>query len=134
MDDVWKQAELHATMPARIGLLRDICRALTAKDVDIRSIEAYDNDSVSEFYLITSDDWAAESVLREMGADVAPSDVVCAELENRPGALLDMAAAIADAGINIWQMRSTSTPENETALVVFHVENPTALVAMLRKV
>jgi hypothetical protein len=134
MDNVWKQAELHATMPTRIGLLRDICRALAAKDVDIRSIEAYDNDSVGEFYLITSDDWAAEKILRELGADVAPTDVVCAELENRPGALLDLATAIADADINIWQMRSISTSDSEKALVVFHVENPVALVAMLRAV
>ncbi len=133
MENVWKQSELLATMPTRVGLLRDVCRALSDKKVDIRSVEAYDNDANGEFYLITSDDWAAESVLREMGADVVLSDVVCAELENRPGALLDLASAIADANINIWQMRSTSTPDSKTALVVFHVENPAALVAMLRE-
>ena len=67
MENVWKQSELLATMPTRVGLLRDICRALSDKRVDIRSIEAYDNDANGEFYLITSDDWAAESVLREWG-------------------------------------------------------------------
>ena len=133
MENVWKQTELLATMPTRVGLLRDVCKALTDKGVDIRSIEAYDNGDNGEFYLITSDDWVAEQVLREMGADVACSDVVCAQLENRAGALLDLAAAIADAGINIWQMRSTSTPDNASALVVFRVENPAALVSMLHE-
>jgi hypothetical protein len=115
-----------------VGLLRDVCRVLNSEGIDIRSIEAYDNGDRGEFYLITSDDDLATSKLAEMEADVASAEVVCAELENRPGALLTLAESIADAGINIWQMRSTSTSANETALVVFRVEDPGALVEMLR--
>jgi hypothetical protein len=132
MRSVWKQAELHACMPTRIGLLRDVCSVLDAQGIDIRSIEAYDNDAVGEFYLITSDDELAAEKLGVMGADVASADVVCAELENRPGALLDLAATIAEAGINIWQMRATSAAGNTSALAVFRVEDPGALVEALR--
>jgi hypothetical protein len=131
MPSVWKQIELVASMPSRVGLLRDICRVLNAEGIDIRSIEAYDNDDRGEFYLITSDDEVASAKLAEMGADIASSEVVCAELENHPGALLELAEAIGDAGFNIWQMRCTNMPSNETALVVFRVEDPGALVAVL---
>jgi len=129
--NVWQQAELVASMPTRVGLLRDVCAALKLADIDIRSIEAYDNDDRGEFYLITSDDESAEAELTKMGGDVASADVVCAELANHPGALLELSQAIADAGINIWQMRCTSVATNETALVVFRVEDPSALVEML---
>lgn len=132
MENVWKQAELLASMPTRVGLLRDVCKALDAEGIDIRSIEAYDNDDTGEFYLITNNDDLAAAKLAEMGADVASTDVVCAELENAPGALLCLASAIADAGINIWQMRATSTVGNETALAVFRVEDPSSLVTVLK--
>jgi hypothetical protein len=131
MRNVWKQVELIASMPRRVGLLRDVCRVLNSEGIDIRSIEAYDNGDRGEFYLITSDDDLATSKLAEMEADIASAEVVCAELDNRPGALLALAEAIADAGINIWQMRCTSTATNDTALVVFRVEDPDALVNML---
>jgi hypothetical protein len=134
MENVWKQTELLASMPTRVGLLRDVCKVLEAGGIDIRSIEAYDNDDSGEFYLITSDDGPATEKLTEMGADVASAEVVCAELENRPGALLHLASAIADAGINIWQMRATSAAGNETALMVFRVEDPTELVALLEQI
>jgi len=132
MENVWKQTELLASMPTRVGLLRDVCAALDAEGIDIRSIEAYDNEDTGEFYLITSHGDLAATKLAEMGADVASTDVVCAELDNEPGALLALAGAIADAGINIWQMRATSTVGNETALVVFRVEDPSSLVAVLK--
>ena len=134
MENVWKQAELLASMPTRVGLLRDVCSVLSSEEIDIRSIEAYDNDSSGEFYLITSNDALAAERLAEMGADIGSNEVVCAELENHPGALLDLATAIADAGINIWQMRATSAPGNETTLVVFRVEDPGVLAEMLRRV
>ena len=132
MHNVWQQVELIASMPTRVGLLRDVCRALESEGIDIRSVEAYDNQDRGEFYLITSDDELAATKLAEMGADVGSNDVVCAELQNSPGALLALSGAIADAGINIWQMRSTSTSQSESALVVFRVEDPGALVEMLR--
>ena len=134
MENVWKQAELLASMPTRVGLLRDVCRVLSSEGIDMRSIEAYDNDATGEFYLITSNDEAAAKRLTEMGADIGSNEVVCAELKNHPGALLELATAIADNGINIWQMRATSAPGNETALVVFRVEDPAALVGMLREI
>lgn len=132
MRNVWMQAELHASMPTRVGLLRDVCRVLSYKGVDIRSVEAYDNVDNGEFFLITSDDALTESALVEMGADVASSEVVCAEIDNHPGSLLDLAAEVADAGMNIWQIRSTSTVDSETALVIFRVEDPVAFVDVLR--
>ena len=134
MENVWKQAELLASMPTRVGLLRDVCRVLSSEGIDMRSIEAYDNDGTGEFYLITSNDEAAAKRLTEMGADIGSNEVVCAELKNNPGALLELATAIADNGINIGQMRATSAPGNETALVVFRVEDPAALVGMLREI
>lgn len=133
MERVWEQAELVATMPTRVGLLRDVCKALNEHGIDIRSIEAYDNDDSGEFYLITSDDDLAASALSQIGADVGSVGVVCVELENRPGALQDLATKIADAGMNIWQMRATGTPSSDTALVVFRVDDPQALAAMLQE-
>lgn len=134
MENVWKQAELLASMPTRVGLLRDVCSVLSSEGINIRSIEAYDHDASGEFYLITSNDALAAERLAEMGADIGSNEVVCAELENDPGALLDLATAIAEAGINIWQMRATSASGNERALVVFRVEDPGALAEMLRHV
>ena len=132
MESVWKQLELIASMPTRVGLLRDVCDLLGAEGIDIRSIEAYDRDRTGEFYLVTSDDDLTAAKLAEMGADVASADVVCAEMENKPGALHELAARIADAGINIWQIRATSTPGNDMALAIFRVEDPDGLVELLR--
>jgi hypothetical protein len=114
--------ELFCSMPTRVGALADVTGALASAGVNIEAIGAYDKDGRGEFMMIVSDNAAGAEALRALGADVAEKSVVTLEVENRPGALAEAAAVIAEAGINVGWVYAT-TGEGTTTIVLRTADN-----------
>ena len=93
--------ELVASLPAKTGLIADVTAAIRAAGVNVRAISAYESDGVGHFLLVTDDNVKAAVALELMGAKPYEKQIVLADIDNRPGALEEVARMLADADINL---------------------------------
>lgn len=114
-------SQIAATIPARIGLLADVCEALREASVNVTSISAYERDGIGKFLLVTSNNAEAMKALSRLNADFVEKPVLEVELPNEPGALEEAARTMAEAGINVEYCYGTVS--GGTALVVFRTSD-----------
>ena len=117
MAQVRRAKQLVATMPTRVGLLADISDTIRSAGVNITAISAYERDGQAKFLLVTDDNTKAGEALGRLAADVREKDVLIVELDNRVGALADVARKFAEAGINVEYTYGTTGPGDKARLV-----------------
>lgn len=117
MAQAHRAKQLVATMPTRVGLLADISDTIRSAGVNITAISAYERDGLAKFLLVTDDNAKASEALGRIAADVREKDVILIELENRVGALADVAKKLAEAGVNIEYTYGTTGSGDKTWLV-----------------
>jgi hypothetical protein len=113
--------QIAATIPARVGLLADVCEALHASGVNITAISAYERDGIGKFLMVTSNNAEAAKALSRLNADYLEKPVLAVELANEPGALEEATRAMAEAGINVEYCYGTVS--GPTAVVVFRTSD-----------
>jgi len=114
-------SQIAATIPARVGLLADVCEALREASVNITSISAYERDGIGKFLLVTSNNAEAAKALSRLNADYVEKPVLEIELPNEAGALELAARKMAEAGINVEYCYGTAS--GGTAVVVFRTSD-----------
>ncbi len=117
--------ELFATGPDRVGLLASVSAAVADAGVNIVAIAGYQKDGQGEFIVLTGDDDAAEAALLRAGFEVARRPVAVVELDETVGALAEVAARAADAGIDIHWVFATSG-DGRHAKAVFRCDDAAA--------
>jgi hypothetical protein len=115
-----KTLQLSVSMENTPGQLGRLCRVLTQAGVNIKGITVSDASDVSIIRLIVSNPKAAQKALREAGLPFVSQEVLIMELEDKPGALEEMAFRLAEAGINV-QYIYGSTATAGTARLILRV-------------
>jgi hypothetical protein len=123
------ETELFFTIPTHVGALAEVAEALRDAGVDIRAIGAYDKDDYGEFMLIVSDTAAGKAAVEKLGASAVEKTVVTVEVDDRPGALAEVARKVADGGINIGWIYATTSGSEKAMLILRTADN--AKVAQL---
>jgi len=114
-----KRTQLSVAMENTPGQLGRVCRVLAQADVNIRGICVADASDVSVLRLLVSDTPAAERALRQAGLMVSHQEVVLVELDDRPGALEDVAVRLGQAGVNLHYVYGAANgPEGKAQLVL----------------
>lgn len=87
----------------RPGVLAEITELLAAKGISIASIvaEAYGNDGVMHIDLDAADQDKALGELTAMGYQAVTEDVLLARIQDRPGALAELARRLRDANLDV---------------------------------
>ncbi len=86
------------------GMLARLGQACGAADISIEGISAFTGQGKGVVHVLVPDAEHALAVLGEAGMDVrAARDVVVVQIDDRPGAMGEVCAKIAQAGINIEQ-------------------------------
>jgi hypothetical protein len=98
MDKVTQFSIALENVPGQLGRL---CRVLTQADVNIRAISISDAADLSTIRLLVSNTTAAKRALREAGITFVTQEVLLIEVEDKPGALEDVALRLGEAGINV---------------------------------
>jgi hypothetical protein len=94
--------DLVITAENRPGVLAAIGEALGGAGINIEGLCAVAAAGRGTIHVIVEDVDRARSVLQDAGAQVGEeSDVLVADLEDRPGAAGELARKLADAGVNI---------------------------------
>ena len=87
-----KATQLSVALENVPGQLSRLCRVMAQAKVNIRGISVSDSADISTIRLVVSDPSAAKTALREAGLCFVSQEVLVVELDDRPGALEEVAA------------------------------------------
>ncbi len=113
------------------GRLATLCNTLEANGINLRAMTTSEGSDYGVVRMLVDDVPAAEDVLREANLPFSTVDVLAIEVSDRPGALGRIAVRLADAGINVEYAYAAAGSDNQRALCVVKVSDPTAAAAQL---
>ena len=130
--DVRLAKEILVSEKNKVGVLANISKILVDSGINIQGVAGYAVDKEAKIMLVTEDNLRAVEAIKKAGYKaVKESEVVMAELINKPGALKSFTAKLAAGGIDIKYAYGTicsagcpgrivlSTSDNEKAVVLF---------------
>jgi hypothetical protein len=102
------RTQLTVSISNHPGSLARMTDVLRSADVNIEAL--FCNEGVSEtlVHLVVDDSETAKMVLKKLGEDVVPSEVLGIPIQNKPGAIAHIARMCAGASINIRHIYATS--------------------------
>ena len=118
-----KATQLSVALENVPGQLSRLCRVMAQAKVNIRGISVSDSADISTIRLIASDPSAAKTALREAGLCFVSQEVLVVELDDRPGALEEVAARLGDAGLNVLYIYGTGDVVGGKARLVIRVDD-----------
>lgn len=100
----YKVKQLAVFMENKPGRLNEITHALADADVNIRGFSVADMADYGIFRVIVHNPDAAKSALNKLGFTAKESDVVCANVPDKPGGLGRILDVFSQAGISVEYM------------------------------
>jgi len=117
--------EIAVTAANKVGMLADISRKLSDSGINIEAAAGYALGNEAKIMLVTADNARAVDVLKKAGyASIGENEVVIADLENKAGALKQVTANLAAAGVDIKQVYGSTCSSGACASkIVFSTNN-----------
>lgn len=127
------QTQLSVFLINEPGRLATLTHALAREKVNIMALTLMDSTEHGVLRLVVEDAERARKALERLGFQVSTTEVVAAEMPNRPGALAVLAERLADAHINIDYAYVTSGAPGGKSLCIFKVPYLQKAVEVLEK-
>jgi hypothetical protein len=105
------------------GRLVDALSLLSEANINIRALSLSDTSDFGILRLIVNDVDKAHEILTEKHYSVLKSDVVAVEVEDRPGALVDILKILKEAGINVEYTYAFVERSAERAILIFRFDD-----------
>jgi hypothetical protein len=120
----------HVTLDDRPGELSKLTGALAEKGINLRSSGAATLGGKGVVSLITSDEPKTRDVLRTQRFTFSEDEALIAKLEDKPGALAQVAKSLAAARVNVkgYTLLSSSGTRVEVALAVDNVDKAKTII------
>lgn len=125
-----KAKQLSFTMDDKVGLLLEICEALTEAQVNILSVCAYEMDGKATFYLATDGNAKAKKAIAKFGTEIKEENVITVEIQNKVGELRKVTQILADANISIKEIYGTAG-SGKTSVAVLKTANDTKALKLI---
>ena len=113
------------------GQLAEFTKLLEEKHIDLRALSMAEAEDFGILRIIVDDTYNTVQTLKEAGYVCSITPVVAVEVEDKPGALVNVVNTLADGGVNLEYMYAFLTPKKEAAYVVFRVADSDAAVELL---
>lgn len=125
-----KVTQLVLNLQSKPGVLANVAGVLGRAGVNIEGICAVETAGRGKIRLLTSDAAKAEAALKAAKIRCGREEAISVPLENRPGAVAEVAQKLAQAKVNI-KCAYATTGGAAQAVVVLSVSNlPKALAAL----
>jgi hypothetical protein len=125
--------QLSLFVENRRGQLRIPCEVIGRAGLDILTVALADTAQFGILRVIVKDWRRAKAALEEAGFVVTPTDVLVAEVDDRPGGLADVLRGFEEEEISVEYMYELGTPARRaSAMLVFRVEDAEAAASRLR--
>jgi hypothetical protein len=125
-----KTTQLTLTLESKPGVLARVCRVLADAGINISSICAGETSGRGKIRLIVSDTARAREALKAAKLRPGEETALALTLEDRPGALAEVAEKLAKARVNI-KCAYATTAGGGRETVVLTVSNPDKAQALL---
>ncbi len=124
--------EIVVNVANKIGVLADMSKILADHGINIEGVAGYATEAnTAQIMLVTEDDTRAMEALKKAGyANAKENEVVVLGLENKLGALKNITAKLAEAGVDIKYIYGTACAGSCPAKIIMAtVDNEKAVVA-----
>jgi len=89
------------TAEDRPGTVARLTKAIAGRGIDLWGFAGVANGQSGLIALIGADDAGVRDALAELGVRALETELVTADIENRPGGMAEVAQRLADAGVNL---------------------------------
>ncbi len=128
-----KVEQISVFLENRAGRLADVTRTLAESGVNIRALSLADTTDFGILRLIVTDHERAKKALKENGFTVGRTNVVAAEVEDRPGGLHAILTMFSESGINVEYMYAFVQQSGKNAVLIFRFDRTDEAVEILQK-
>ncbi len=126
-----KVHQLSVFLENQPGQLRSACEVLTDASVNILALSLADTSQFGILRLIVKDWRCGKTVLEKSGFVVNVTEVLSVDVEDRPGALVEILRVADDARLAIEYMYAFSGGRTGKATLIFRFAYPDAAIAAL---
>ena len=128
-----KISQVSIFLENKSGRLSEVTRLLAEQKINIRALALADTSDFGILRLIVNNPQKALSVLRGNGFTVAQTEVIAAEVKDKPGGLAEIVDILSKAKLNIEYMYAFVEKQKEKAIIVFKIENVDKAIKVLTK-
>ncbi len=128
-----KVEQISVFLENRAGRLADVTRTLAESGGNIRALSLADTTDFGILRLIVTDHERAKKALKENGFTVGRTNVVAAEVEDRPGGLHAILTMFSESGINVEYMYAFVQQSGKNAVLIFRFDRTDEAVEILQK-
>lgn len=123
--------QLSLFLENRSGAINEICQTLKEAGISIRTLALADTEQFGILRLLVKEWETARDVLSKAGFVVKITDVIALTVEDRPGGLADILAALAKHGVNVEYMYAFTFGDGDKAIMVFRFADHDKAIAAL---
>jgi hypothetical protein len=121
--------EIYVVMENKPSMLGDLCSHLAENEVNIEAIGVFHD--TAKLYVKNLN--KAVKLLQKLNYTTELRDVLLVDLENRPGALAELATKLGDEGINVEYCYGTLSKKTNLTSVILDVSNIERAVKILER-
>ncbi len=128
-----KVEQISIFLENKAGRLAEVTGILGDAGINIRALSLADTSDFGILRLIVHDNEKAKQVLKEHGFTVGRTEVVAAEVEDRPGGLNRILQILFEAGINVEYMYAFVQQSGQNAVLIFRFDDIDSAVDVLMR-
>jgi hypothetical protein len=127
-----KIKQLSLFVENKPGHLLAPCRLLADHHIDLRALSVADTQHFGVLRLIVAEPDQAAKLLEDKGFVVKTTEVLAVEVEDRPGGLARVLAALEGSPLNIEYMYAFPFGHDDRAVLIFRFDDPDAAIARMQ--
>lgn len=124
--------QLSVFIENKKGHIATLARAIKNKGIDVRAISVFDTNEFGILRLVVDDPEGALAAVREAGYAAKISEILAAEIADKPGALYEIFSLCDDADINIEYIYSFVMKSNVKPLIIMKVDRMEETVQLFK--
>lgn len=125
------EKQLSIFLENRPGGLAKICGTLAEAGINVLALSIHDTVDHALIRLLADRPVKALLILEQLGLYILESDVVVLDLDNRPGALAEVARKLARADINIEYAYCSATEHQGAGSLILRTDEPERTLELL---
>ena len=128
-----KVEQISVFLENRAGRLAEVTKTLAENQINIRALSLADTSDFGILRLIVTDNEKAKDALKAKGFTVGRTNVVAAEVGDRPGGLHTILEMLNAGGVNVEYMYAFVTQSGRNAVLIFRFDRTDQAIEVLHK-
>ncbi|GAB6111739.1 MAG TPA: ACT domain-containing protein [Desulfomicrobium sp.] len=128
-----KVEQISVFLENRAGRLAEVTKTLAENQINIRALSLADTSDFGILRLIVTDNEKAKEALKAKGFTVGRTNVVAAEVGDKPGGLHAILEMLNAGGVNVEYMYAFVTQSGRNAILIFRFDRTDQAIEVLQK-